>query len=63
MVNTHFDLVLGPFWAPGGPKRAIWAQSLNFYGQFFLEILFVPNIGLWGVQTVATECLAHPALL
>ena len=63
MVNTHFDLVLGPFWAPGGPKRAIWAQSLNFHVPIFWGILFVSNIGLWGVQTVAAECLAHPALL
>merc|ERR1712105_536316 len=22
MLTTHFDLVSGPFWAPGGPKRA-----------------------------------------
>ena len=32
MVTTHFDLVLGPFWVPGGPKRAIWPRSLNFHG-------------------------------
>ena len=49
MVNTHFDLVLGPFWAPGGPKRAIWAQSLNFYGQCFVE-LFCFKYSLWCVQ-------------
>ena len=24
MPTTHFDLVLGPFWVPRGPKRAIW---------------------------------------
>ena len=24
MLTTHFDLVSGPFWVPGGPKRTIW---------------------------------------
>ena len=33
MPTTHFDLVLGPFWVPGGPKRAISPRSLNFHGQ------------------------------
>ena len=23
MVITHFDLVSGPFWTPGGPKMAL----------------------------------------
>ena len=45
-VTTHFDLISVPFRVPRNLKRAIWAQSLNFYGQFCLEILFVPNIGL-----------------
>ena len=63
MVTTHFDLISGPFRVPRGPKGVIWAQSLNFHGPIFGGILFVPNIGLWGVHTVAVECLAHPALL
>ena len=62
-VTTHFDLISGPFRGPRNPKRAIWAQSLNFNGPVFLGILFVTNIGLWGVQTVAAECLALLALL
>ena len=62
-VTTHFDLISVPFRVPRNPKRAIWAQSLNFHGPIFLGILFVPNIGLWGVQTVAAECLTHTALL
>ena len=40
MVTTHFDLVLGPFWVPGGPKRAIWPRSLNFHGYFIYGMLF-----------------------
>ena len=75
MVTTHFDLISGPLRVPRGPKgviltqslnypkRAIWAQSLNFHGPIFWGILFVSNIGLWGVQSVAAECLAHSALL
>ena len=30
MVITHFDLVLGPFWTPGGPKRARFGQNAPF---------------------------------
>ena len=63
MVTTHFDLISGPLRVPRGPKGVIWAQSLNFHGPIFLGIPTVPNIGLLGVQTVAAECLAHPALL
>ena len=62
-VTTHFDLISGPCRVPMNPKRAILAQSLNFHGPIFREILFVSNIGLWGVQSVAAECLAHSALL
>ena len=36
MVTTHFDLISGPLWVPRDPKRAIWAQSLNFHGPIFL---------------------------
>ena len=63
MVTTHFDLISGPFRVPRDPKGAIWAQTLNFHSPIFLGIPIVSNIGLWGVQTVAAECLAHPALL
>ena len=63
MVTTHFDLISGPLRVPRGPKGVILAQSLNFHVPIFGGILFVSNIGLWGVQTVAAECLAHPALL
>ena len=63
MVTTHFDLISGPLRVPRGPKGVILAQSLNFHVPIFWGILFVSNIGLWGVQTVAAECLAHPALL
>merc|ERR1719500_947447 len=29
MVTTYFDLVLGPFWVPGGPKRAHFGPNVN----------------------------------
>ena len=32
MVTTHFDLVSGPFWAPGGPKRARFCPERPFWG-------------------------------
>ena len=63
MVTTHFDLISGPLRVPRGPKGVILAQSLNFHVPIFWGILFVSNIGLWGVQSVAAECLAHSALL
>ena len=58
----HFDLISGPLRVPRGPKGVILAQSLNFHVTIFWVILFVSNIGLWGVQSVAAECLAHSAL-
>ena len=30
MVTTHFDLVSGPFWAPGGPKRPVLSRNAPF---------------------------------
>jgi len=32
MVTTHFHLVSGPFWAPGGPKRARFGPKCPFWG-------------------------------
>ena len=29
MLTTHFDLVLGPFWVPGGPKRAHFGPNVK----------------------------------
>ena len=31
MVTTHFDLVSGPFWASGGPKRARFGPKCPFW--------------------------------
>ena len=31
MVITHFDLVSGPFWTPGGPKRARFGPNAPFW--------------------------------
>ena len=30
MATTHFDLVSGPFWSPGGPKRARFGTQRPF---------------------------------
>ena len=62
MVTRHFVLISGPLRVPRSPKGVILAQSLNFHVPIFWGILFVSNIGLWGVQSVAAECLAHSAL-
>ena len=62
MVTTHFDLISGPLRVPRGPKGVILAQSLNFHVPIFCGILFISNIGVCGVQSVAAECLAHSAL-
>ena len=62
MVTTHFDLISGPLRVPRGPKGVILAQSLSFHVPIFWGNLFVSNIGLWGVQSVAAESLAHSAL-
>ena len=32
MVTTHFDLVSGPFWGPGGPKGARFGPERPFWG-------------------------------
>ena len=32
MLTTHFDLVLGHFWAPRGPKRAHFCPKCPFWG-------------------------------
>ena len=32
MVKTHFDLISGPFWAPGGIKRARFCPERPFWG-------------------------------
>ena len=50
MLTTHFDLVSGRFWVPGGPKRAIWARSLNFHGPIFCDTFFVLEIKAFGVS-------------
>ena len=63
MVTTHFDLISGPLRVPRGPKGVSLDQSINFHVPIFWGILFVSNIGLWGVQSIAAECSAHPALL
>ena len=35
MLTTHFDLVSGPFWAPGGPKRARFGHKRSFRGPWW----------------------------
>ena len=54
---------LGPFRYPRGAKRAISAQSLKLFGPNFGSQKNLRNIGIWGVQRVATECPVHILLL
>ena len=54
---------LGPFRYPRGAKRAISAQSLKLFGPNFGSQKNLRNIGMWGVQRVATECPVHILLL
>ena len=47
MVTTYFDLVLGPFWVPGGPKRAHFGPNVKcpkFPWPHFCGIFFVFEI-------------------
>ena len=49
MVTTHFDLVLGPFWAPGGPKRAHFGPNVpNFHGPIFVGYFLCLKYSLVG---------------
>jgi hypothetical protein len=49
MVTTHFDLVLGPFWAPGGPKRAHFGPNVpNFHGPIFVGYFLCSKYSLVG---------------
>ena len=40
MVTAHFDLISGPLRVRRGPKRDIWAQSLNFHSPIFVGIFW-----------------------
>ena len=49
MVTTHFDLVLGPFWAPGGPKRAHFGPNVpTFHGPIFVGYFLCSKYSLVG---------------
>ena len=50
MVTIHFDLISGPLMVPGGPKRAVWAWSLNFHGPISCDTFFVLEIKAFGVS-------------
>ena len=41
---------------------AIWPQFLQICGPILSRIYFGPNIGMWGVQSIAMEPPAHTAL-
>jgi len=67
MCSSLFKDLYG---TPGAPKGAtFWAKGrfcpdfLSFVVQFWAKIVFSPNIGVWGVQIIATERPAHTSLL
>ena len=60
MLTTHFDLVSGPFWAPGGPKRARFCLFLLGSprrapgGQIWSQLppIGPPRLDKWSPHTV-----------
>ena len=54
--------ILGLHFSHKGLKRAIWPQFLQFCGPIVGGTFFGRNIGMWGVQSVAMERPALPAL-
>ena len=59
-ARLHF---LDHFWIYQGPKGAFWPPIPFSGAPFSVGCCFGQNIGVWGVQTVATECPDHLAHL
>ena len=60
-------MLTGIYWASisaaKAPKGRFCPDFLSFVVQFWAKIVFSPNIGVWGVQIIATERPAHTSLL
>ena len=60
-------VLTGIYWASisaaRAPKGRFCPDFLSFVVQFWAKIVFSPNIGVWGVQIIATERPAHTSLL
>ena len=60
-------VLTGIYWASisaaRAPKGQFCPDFLSFVVQFWAKIVFSPNIGVWGVQIIATERPAHTSLL
>ena len=54
------------YWASPSAARApnglFGPNSFSFVAPFWVKFYFQPNIGMWGVQSVAMECPANTAL-
>merc|ERR1712081_62902 len=48
--------------AARAPNGLFGPNSFTFVAPFWVKVYFQPNIGMWGVQSVAMECPAHTAL-
>ena len=63
MLTTHFYLVSGPFWAPGGPKRARFGPKCPFWGPRWSSegpggpnlILTAPDWSAWAGLMLTTH--------
>ena len=67
-LDSWSPLTLTWYWVPSGPPGALEGPILTQMSQismalFLWDIFCVPNIALWGVQSITTERPAHPALL
>ena len=65
--NGMLYVLTGIYWASisaaRAPKGRFCPDFLSFVVQFWAKIVFSPNIGVWGVQIIATERPAHTSLL
>ena len=66
MLTTHFDLVSGPFWVPGGPKRARFGPkcplALNFHGPILCGVQFCVRFGKLPTNSIPVDHIiqCHP---
>ena len=67
LLSGMLYVLTGIYWASisaaRAPKGRFCPDFLSFVVQFWAKIVFSPNIGVWGVQIIATERPAHTSLL
>ena len=55
----NYDVLYCTYWITFVSTGALWPQIPSARAQFSVACSFVQDIGMWGVQTVATECPDH----